>query len=45
MNLLSPSEFCKIHPLVVNLSPVKSKHMPSVGGMKHFVTNWQKPIL
>ena len=36
-DLLSPSEFCKIHPLVVNLFPVKLKQLPSAGRMKHFI--------
>ena len=42
-DLLSPSEFCKIHPLVVNLFPVKIKQLPSASTVKHFVKNWQKP--
>ena len=36
-DLLSPSEFCKIHPLVVNLFPVKLEQLPSAGRMKHFI--------
>ena len=42
MDLLSPSEFFKIHPLVVNLFPVKIKQLRSAGRVKHFVKNWQK---
>ena len=42
MDLLSPSEFFKLHPLVVNLFPVKIKQLPSAGRVKHFVKNWQK---
>ena len=43
-DLLSPSEFCKIYPLVVNLFPTKIKQLPSAGRVKHFVKNWQKLI-
>ena len=42
MDLLSPSEFCKIHSPVVNLFPVKIKQLPCAGSVKHFVRNWQK---
>ena len=35
----SPSEFCKIHPLVVNLLPVKIKQLPRAGRAKYFVKN------
>ena len=41
-NLLSASEFCKIHPLVASLLPVKIKQLPKAGRVKHFVRNWQK---
>ena len=41
-DLLLASEFCKIHPLVVNLFPVKIKQLPKAGRVKHFVKNWQK---
>ena len=37
MDLLSPSEFCKICPLVVNLFPVKIKQLPHVDRVKQFV--------
>ena len=39
--ILSPSEFCKIHPLVVNLFLVKIKQRSSAGRIKYFVKNWQ----
>ena len=39
---LSASKFCKIHPLEVNLYPVKIKQLPKAGRVKHFVKNWQK---
>ena len=38
-DLLSPSQFFKMHPLAMNLIPVKMKHMPSAGRVKHFVKN------
>ena len=41
-DLLSASKFSKIHPLVVNLFPVKIKQLPKAGRVKHFVKNWQK---
>ena len=41
-DLLFPSQFCKIHPLVVNLFPVKIKQLPSACKVNHFVKNWQK---
>ena len=41
-NLLSASEFCKIHPLVASLLPVKIKQLPKAGRVKHFVRNWQR---
>ena len=41
-NLLPASVFCKIHPLVVNLFPVKIKQLPKAGRMKKFVNNWQR---
>ena len=41
MDLLSPSEFCKIHSLVLNLFPVKIKQLPSADRVKHFLKNWQ----
>ena len=34
-DLLSPSEFCKIHTLIVNLFPVKVKQLPSASIVKH----------
>ena len=34
-DLLSPSEFCKIHALIVNLFPVKVKQLPSASIVKH----------
>ena len=39
--ILSPSEFCKMHPLVVNLFLVKIKQRSSAGRIKYFVKNWQ----
>ena len=42
MDLLSASEFCKTHPLVVNLFLVKFKQLSKPGRVKHFVKNWQK---
>ena len=39
---LSASEFCKIHPLVASLLPVKIKQLPKAGRVKHFVRNWQR---
>ena len=39
MDLLFPSEFCKIHPLVVNLFPVKIKQLPSADRVKYFINN------
>ena len=41
-DLLSQSGFCKIHPFVVNLFPVKIRQLPSAGRVKHFVKNWEK---
>ena len=41
-DLLSASEFFKIHPLVVSLFPVNVKLMPSAGIARQFVKNWQK---
>ena len=36
-DLLSASVFCKIHPLVANLFPVKIKQLHKAGRVKHFV--------
>ena len=41
-DLLPASVFCKIHPLVANLFPVKIKQLPKAGRVKHFVKNWQR---
>ena len=41
-DLLCPSEMYKLHPLIVNLFPVKIKQLPSASRVKHFVKNWQK---
>ena len=41
-DLLSASKLCKIHPLLVNLFPVKIKQLPKAGRMKHFRKNCQK---
>ena len=38
---LCASEFFKIHPLVVNLFPVKLKQLPKAGRVKHFAKNWK----
>ena len=38
-DLLSPSESCKIHPLVMTLFPVKIKQLPSADRVKYFVKN------
>ena len=37
---LSLSEFCKTHPLEVNLFPVKIKQLASAGRVKHSVRKW-----
>ena len=34
--------FCKIHPLVEDIFPVKIKQLPKAGRVKHFVKNWQR---
>ena len=31
-----------MHPLAVNLFPLKIKQLPGAGRVKHFVKNWQK---
>ena len=41
-DLLSASVFCKIHPLVANLFPVKIKQLPKAGRVKHFVKEWER---
>ena len=41
-DLLSASEFCKVHLLIANLFPVKIKQLPKAGRVKHFVGNWQR---
>ena len=40
-DLLSASEFSKIHPLVPNLFPVQIKLPPKAGRVEHFVKNLQ----
>ena len=41
-DLLSASEFCKVHLLIANLFPVKVKQLPKADRVKHFVRNWQR---
>ena len=41
-DLLPASVFCKIHPLVAHLFPVKMKQLSKAGRVKHFVNNLQR---
>ena len=41
-DLLSPPEFCKTHPLVVNLFPLKIKQLSSAAKVNYFLKNCQK---